>query len=359
MMTAEGIREIITYNKSDIAFVIGNGIHRYNNDAALSWDKLLVDLWNATQFDNISHIPNGTTYTEFYDILKMRCELIIQEWKDDEALKAELLTDKSHIAELEEIEEIIAYLDPIEFEEKIDWGNVYIPTEDEVEQQNAVWNIQNYISRRLSRLSPNLFHQTIVSYIRDINAPILTTNFDAAMAYSIIAKPKKIKERRFTKDYPWSSYFAECQLENPLAGFGIWHINGMVQYPTSIRLGLSQYMGSIARARKFIDHKNEELFASDENDAWRGQDTWLNIIFKKSLFIFGLALEENEVFLRWLLLQRASYFNKFPDKKHNGWYLIRKEDIEKSPGKRFFLESVGIKILEVEDYKTIYEDIWQ
>ena len=89
---------------------------------------------------------------------------------------------------------------------------------------------------------------------------------------------------------------------------------------------------------------------------WRGFKTWLHIIFNKSLFIFGLGLEENEVFLRWLLIERIKYFKQFPDRKHKGWYISKKED---NAGKKFFLERVGFEIIEVDDYSDIYENIWK
>lgn len=45
---------------------------------------------------------------------------------------------------------------------------------------------------------------------------------------------------------------------------------------------------------------------------WDGAASWLHIVFNSPLLIFGLGLEENEVFFRWLLIERARYFKKFP-----------------------------------------------
>ena len=74
MVTIEEVKQIIQTNQDDIAFIVGNGIHRYENKGALAWDKLLIELWNTTQKNKISNIHTGTTYTEFYDILEMNCE---------------------------------------------------------------------------------------------------------------------------------------------------------------------------------------------------------------------------------------------------------------------------------------------
>ena len=93
---------------------------------------------------------------------------------------------------------------------------------------------------------------------------------------------------------------------------------------------------------------------------WVGLYTWLHILFNRSLFIFGLGLKENEVFLRWLLIERAKYFKKFSLRNHQGWYLMKKNENNKSDrGKRFFLESVGFEVLEVSSYDIIYKKIWE
>lgn len=78
------------------------------------------------------------------------------------------------------------------------------------------------------------------------------------------------------------------------------------------------------------------------------------------MFIFGFGLDENEVFFRWLLIERAKYFKRNPSLKKQGWYVVLKNSTEsKNEGKLFFLESVGIDIIEVNSYTEIYEKIWE
>ena len=61
---------IITRNQSDIAFIVGNGINRFpNNPKAISWDDLLMRLWQKFSPDIYSEVPKGITITEFYDLL--------------------------------------------------------------------------------------------------------------------------------------------------------------------------------------------------------------------------------------------------------------------------------------------------
>ena len=71
-MTTTEIKQIIERNRNDIAFVVGNGINRYpNNPNALSWDDLLIQLWDKVSLQTLTRRPNGISLTEFYDILEL------------------------------------------------------------------------------------------------------------------------------------------------------------------------------------------------------------------------------------------------------------------------------------------------
>lgn len=120
-------------------------------------------------------------------------------------------------------------------------------------------------------------------------------------------------------------------------------------------------MGNVERVRKLLHNNRENIYFDGKNrNNWAGYLTWLNIIFNKSLFIVGLGLEENEVFFRWLLIERAKYFKKFPKRKKEGWYITVRDNTDINfLGKKFFLESVGLKVLEVPDYKTELVEIWE
>ena len=104
------------------------------------------------------------------------------------------------------------------------------------------------------------------------------------------------------------------------------------------------------------DYGIESLAALNDN-MWIGKQTWLDILFKKSLFIMGLGLNEDEVPLRWLLLQRERY-NSMYNKGLKGWYVTCKDD-EVSSNKRMFLENVGFNIIQIDDYRELYEDLWR
>lgn len=298
-MNINNIKNIINNNRNDIAFVIGNGINRFpNNPDALSWEDLLITLWHQVSLQTLSIRPDGISTTEFYDIL-----------------------------DLENTSDI---------------------------------NLQKNVTNILKDWKPRNHHRLITEKIAEINAPILTTNYEDTLAKTINCNLYRIEESKFTDFYPWSHYHGINELKIPTDGFGIWYINGMINYHRSIRLGLGHYMGSVERSRNLIHKGKEDKLYTGKNVAfWKGHKTWLHIVFNKSLFIFGLDLGENETFLRWLLIERFRYFKKFPTRKHKGWYLCKRNEKPISQGKRLFLEKVGFEIIEVEEYSDMYERIWE
>ena len=303
-MNTKRVKDIIE-STNDIAFMIGNGINRYFGNNAISWENLLLDLWNENNGNTQQQtsIPRGVSFTEFYD-----------------ALLIKNFTKRDFTAELQK----------------------------SVQKKMTKWEpIENGQIRILNK-------------IKDKNAPIMTTNFDDLIPKSLNLEFKKLEENGFTDFYPWSCCYSDRQIIDPSKSFGVWYPNGMIKYHRSIKLGLSQYMGNVTRARKLIHEDVEKIqFTGKNQNYWKGYKTWLHIIFNNSLFIFGLGLEESEVFIRWLLIERAKYFKKFPDRTHKGWYVMKKkEDEQITKGKKFFFKSVGIDVIELNEYKNIYEDIW-
>ncbi|MDH5573406.1 MAG: SIR2 family protein [Gammaproteobacteria bacterium] len=285
-----------------MAFIIGNGINLHYNKGKVSWNDLLLDLWDKYSFNTQSTIPEGISFTEFYDVL-----------------------------------EIQNYLE----------GKFSSILQKDVVQRMSGWD-------------PNDLQNLILNKIKELDAPLLTTNFDDLIPQSMGLDFKKLHDTSFTDYYPWSCYYSDRELSDPNEGFGVWNINGMIKYHRSIKLGLSQYMGNVERARKLIHKKPENISFEGKNQSyWPGYKTWLHTIFNKSLFICGLRLDETEIFIRWLLIERAKYFRRFPDRKHNGWFVMKNgEDKPSNEGKIFFLQSVGFEIISMDEYKYMYEDIW-
>ena len=301
-MNIQDINSIFSRHKNDLAFILGNGINLHYNKDNVSWTDLLLDLWDAHSFNTQSVIPSGITLTEFYDVLE------IQNYA----------------------------------------------------RENFSGVLQKDVANRMGEWIPNESQNLILNKIKNLDSPLLTTNFDNLIPSSLGLEFKKLPDTKFTDYYPWSCYFSDKDLTDPTEGFGVWYPNGMIKYHRSIKLGLSQYMGNVERARKLIHKQPENIsFEGKNQEFWPGYKTWLHILFNKSLFICGLSLDETEIFIRWLLIERAKYFRKFPDRKHKGWFVSTKNNSSRDEGKKFFLQSVGFEIIELNDYQSTYEEIWK
>ncbi|WP_118976439.1 SIR2 family protein [Taibaiella koreensis] len=299
------LNEVIDRNAADIAFIAGNGINRFpNNPKAISWDDLLLKLWKQFAPDRFTKIPKGVTLTEFYDLL--------------------------------------------------DIANSNKP--------GIPYAIQKEAARLLSGWSFLPHHAAFIRKAHQLGAPVLTTNFDLVLPETMNLRLLHTSTDHFTDFYPWTTYYSDRRLTSPAQGFGIWYINGFVRYPRSIRLGLSHYMGSVEKARAYL-HKGGDgrLFGGESPEDWRGAHTWLHILFHRSLCIFGLGLEENEVFLRWLLIERAKYYKKFPARKKKGWYVAPRPENpdDRAMGKMQFLQGMGFELVEVDHFEHIYDIPWR
>jgi hypothetical protein len=95
-------------------------------------------------------------------------------------------------------------------------------------------------------------------------------------------------------------------------------------------------------------------------EPWRGKNTWLQVFLTKPLIIFGLGLHENEVFIRWLLIERARLFSNYPQDRKPAWYVsCRAATSADDPGKLFFLRSMGVEPIQVERFDDIYgTNVW-
>jgi len=288
-------------NSKNAALLVGNGVNLAGGaNAGGDWTSLLGSLADR-HIPNYAEIPSGVSMTEFYDILD--------------------LTSNS--------------IRPLK--------------------------LQKEFCNLMEDWKPSECHRSIGEWALRNEASLLTTNFDDLFSQSLdlelfSALEESPKRAKGTDYYPWQKYYAQNMLLKPDTGFGVWHPNGMRKHFRSIRLGLSHYMGSVERTRGWIyKGKQTRLLAdSDSLAVWQGRQTWLQIIFNRPLIIFGLSLSECEVFLRWLLIERARFYRKFPKHKQEAWYVFPKTERE-NIGKHFFLRSVGVEPFEVSGHDEIYD----
>ena len=305
-----------TGGTSDLALVIGNGINRYKGSEENSWESLLKKLSNKHL--NRKKIPKGISLTEFYDILDLS--------QDISGKKPQEASGKP------------------------------------LQKEFCSWT---------SKWQPSCHHKRIAAWANNNDVPVLTTNFDNTLGKAFDKNAIKCTLRRitdphqqkFTDYYPWNSYYGLSDLNDPCGGFGIWHINGLEHYHRSVRLGLLHYMGSVQRVRGWLHGGKRPLFSSKPkpkskiSDDWQGRNTWLHIVFNKNLLFFGIGLDENEIFLRWLLIQRERYFQFWeqkddPKMRKRAWYIHTDKSIKK--GKSLFLKSVGVVPVKVCNHDCIY-----
>jgi hypothetical protein len=194
-------------------------------------------------------------------------------------------------------------------------------------------------------------HKALMQLAIANSSPVLTTNFDAGFETSIGANYHHISSDGFTRYYPWKSYYAIDPLKEPCDGFGIWKIHGDVRYTDSIRLGLTDYIGSAERARKLLKSGAGRLDNTHRKGPWQGHESWLDIWFNKDIIIFGLGYGIDEVFLRWLLIERRRYFNKIGRKHMDVCYLTVGEP---APAINNLMDNLGVRVTYAKDFDEIY-----
>jgi hypothetical protein len=213
-------------------------------------------------------------------------------------------------------------------------------------------DVKTRVCRELGVTShDNLFvHRRLMDFAIEKNIPVMTTNFDEAFELSIDANLHHIDSKGFTHFYPWKTYYGFEELELPTDGFGIWKIHGDVRYKNSIRLGLTDYMGSAERARKLIHNGEDRLFQGKRQKYWQGHQTWLHIWFNLPIVIFGIKYGLDEVFLRWLLIERKRYLAIYGEPM-NVWFISKDSPL---PATYNLMQNLGVNIRIVDDYSQIY-----
>ena len=198
----------------------------------------------------------------------------------------------------------------------------------------------------------------MLDYIKYSNAEILTTNYDFNIEnYLWKGNEKKQRKRdgnafyKTSSYYPWDCYYCNMKQkkDNPLCK--IWHVHGDIDHWKSIILSLSRYVGASSKAKKQINMPDQ----SPELEKCKG--TWLHTFFTKPLVIVGLALDPQEFFLRYLLIERAGWMKSHGIRVQPSFYLLRAgETIEH--GKAQFLSFLGIDTVLFHDDNIFNDHIW-
>lgn len=316
-------------DKGQLAFILGNGINRYNpND--LSWNALIARVW-AKYFKKDSVIPlEGISLTELYDMITIN------------AVSTHDCHGKDRNREMQKaIEEI-----------KKDIRGI----------------VKEDVCRKMD------YHKWLQDRLTEWNVPVLTTNYDANIETKLkqFVIPSSLYSKGYSDAYLFNVYYADKPIDGTIENeyykhFAVWHINGRVNHLRSIRIGMSDYMNLLV-ATKDILHKKAHLYnVSSEQRKWGMTSdgeidptytfTWLNIFYNSSICINGLGLNQDESFLRWLLISRRKYIERIGLEDVKGWYICHSSDL--SNAKRLFLDNVGLKIVPLDDSRDRYEKIFE
>ena len=383
-MSVEELRKLILCNQKESALLIGNGINLCGGTNC-SWNDLLIEISKkyGTQLI-ITNDKQGISNTEFFDTIEISILGKIKSFdpKEFELQRIKLdgiLVDPERAKQIEKEINEFALRPPKNFNiedykpEKVKFGEILSTLKSagiDIELMVKLSELGNKfmpavksilldeICKKMRRWSPSNIHISTTKFAKKYNIPILTTNYDTLLEQASEAKLHDFKHPNSSDSLP----IGRCYTSHPfpeINKFGIWHINGVIEYPSSILIGLSHYMRIMQQIRTLIMGNNKydaELFENIKDDFLSLKNTWVQIVFSKNIFVFGLSLNTDEVVLRWLLMERAKLYALYPYLKRKGWY-ITKIDEEISPEKEYFFKSVGFEIIRVPDYQDMYKAI--
>lgn len=336
------------------AILLGNGINYTDKDHTISWTNLLISLFpKSYKEEKESILKKNEDKEDVFDLEGISYPEIAE--------LAEIYNreDKTERKKVSQNNEFISI--KMQICKKIDENDRKVKKDNKNENQKKLFEICK--KNHLPVLSTNYDHSFIIEY--PANQKEKPRYLDKAIEhpYWIFQKGKEITNKRrlaymfynlyFKYDGPFSINKLDIRNE-----FAIWPIHGTKRYCRSLCINNKDYAKRIADISKIINKNKKTIFTQNQ---WAGKYTWINIFLHNDLVILGLDLEENELDLRWLLVERYIYQKWLVNKKYKKEiaktiFLYRKkidkktkEEIEIKKGKKRFFESIGIKCIKVDD----------
>ena len=303
MTESDFFREKLPRCSGDFAFLIGNGINRYFQQA-LSWSALL------SRTINRNHLNFPDSVRE-----------ILKEGKSKSCLSF------PEIASL--IEEM----------RKAEGGS-------------GEWlkkEIASCFREKVSRCA-------LLDYAQRTQKDIITTNYDFTIEDSLgISRSPKPAKAPIGRRSLYHYLFEYFEKENSAR---VWHIHGHCGRIKSIRITLEDYINALNYIKNHLFSKDGNYCPPWEGSGWPGGSGCLGPFFTKPLVIVGCGLQSEEVLLRGLLLRKLhgdirSKGRKSPIK--NGGFYLSGESGENNDKKAFF-EAVGIEFVSFRDYADLYDN---
>lgn len=217
----------------------------------------------------------------------------------------------------------------------------------------------------------DVVHQQFLNYAAIKDVPILTTNIDRLLSMRLNERKLNLTGGSYftaTKGYKWNYCYTEQALSaDNLAKlelaqhFAIWHIHGLADYPDTIKIGLDDYINCTSQAKKLLSSPGKDRISlfDAKTDDWAGRNTWLDLFFRREIIVIGLALDSQEVFLRWLFIQRAKYLKlKYPDpeKRPKAWFIHTDANLTDKSPKGIFFKACGMYLIREKRFCDIYKN---
>ena len=257
--------------------------------------------------------------------------------------------------------------------EKVDNGMTYPELFSYITMASGLNNTHRIVRNMISCYNtPNEKNMMVREYARHHEIPILTTNYDDYLDYEPKLRSRWRKNVSQNIKYIEEFYTSPHKGVKPFDDAAVWHINGHVQYPLSMRLSFTDYCNQIVHLTRMIPLQKElQDGRIDAKKKKAFEHSWLEIFFRKKLCIVGLGLGKDEIVLRWLLLRRKVLWNRLVGSKDKttGWYcyslktemklsesIENKEEIQ---GKKMLLNSLGIVPVEFPTIEELYEQIFK
>lgn len=214
-------------------------------------------------------------------------------------------------------------------------------------------SLHQAVSEIIREVKINDYVAKVAETLREWDCPVITTNYDVRLENSINLTLKHYGTSQ-SKYYPIDYYsfesFFQHSADNPCNSFSIWHCNGFVLFPLSLRLNLYDYCNYIAWLKKRIPTKE------GNGNSVNNEKSWLAPFFQKKLIIVGLGLSLSETHLRWLLLAKYNSRQERGGDDVMGYYLYAGKINE---GLKLFLEGVGITPCVFNSWADIYSGLFR
>lgn len=288
----------------NVAIVLGNGInYSFYKSTAVSWSKLVADLWNNAH-------PNEPISESFVNTKNIS------------------MTETAEMSET--------------------------PFDD----------IRTFVAEKFSiHTQKNEKAYRFLEYFEKNNIPIITTNYDDNIVKELSLSQfytsfehGEILDPRFQ----WGRYYSKEEIPQKgiLKRFAVWNAHGTIDDPKSMCFSLSDYYECYQKAYEILNGVYSPFYIKSPHQELPYEKTWINILLNKSICIIGLSLDENETFLRWLLMMRYRYMQNYlgNSNRHKGWYLYT-ENENMSEAKKFFLKSVNIRPIKCKSYNAIFNSL--